>query len=87
MTETGVGGTRVGAPRQYSPDELLADCRAMRTALRRWARDRRVDAAFQYTFREDTAFPVGLADPGLSRTYPVYEVWRNAAGGRVSCRR
>ena len=87
VTETGVGGTRVGAPRQYSPVELAADCRAMATALRRWSRDRRVDAAFQYTFREDTAFPVGLADPGLSREYPVYRLWRNAAGGRLSCPR
>jgi Glycosyl hydrolase catalytic core len=87
VTETGVGGTRVGAPRTYDPIELRGDCRAMATALRRWARDRRVDAAFQYTFREDTAFPVGLADPGLSRTYPVYDLWRNAGEGRLSCGR
>jgi hypothetical protein len=85
VTETGVGGTRVGAPREYSPVELDSDCRAMATSLRRWARDPRVDAAFQYTFREDTAFPVGLADPGLSRAYPVYDLWRNAARGRISC--
>ena len=81
VTETGVGGTRVGAPRAYSPEELYRDCRAMATALRRWARDPKVEAAFQYTFREDTAFPVGLADPGLSRTYPVYELWRSWARG------
>jgi hypothetical protein len=85
VTETGVGGTRVGAPRTYDPGELRSDCRAMATALRRWSRDRSVDAAFQYTFREDTAFPVGLADPGLSRTYPVYDLWRRAARGRLSC--
>jgi hypothetical protein len=86
VTETGVGGTRVGAPRAYDPAALRGDCRAMAAALRRWARDRRVDAAFQYTFREDTAFPVGLADPGLSRAYPVYDLWRNAGRGRLSCR-
>jgi hypothetical protein len=34
-----------------------------------------VDVAFQYTFREDTAYPVGLADPGLTRTYPAYDLW------------
>jgi hypothetical protein len=86
VTETGVGGTRVGAPRAYSPAELQADCRAMATALRRWARDPLVDAAFQYTFREDTAFPVGLADPGLSRAYPVYELWRAWGRRRGSAR-
>ncbi len=85
VTETGVGGTRVGAPRTYDPAELQQDCRDMATALRRWSRDRRVAAAFQYTFREDTAFPVGLADPGLSRAYPVYDLWRRAARGRLSC--
>ena len=37
-------------------------CEAMDGALRCWADDPRVDAAFQYTFREDTSFPVGLAD-------------------------
>jgi hypothetical protein len=34
-----------------------------------------VDAAFQYTFREDSAYPVGLADAGLTRTYPTYDLW------------
>ncbi|MCW2995444.1 MAG: hypothetical protein JWQ18_2939, partial [Conexibacter sp.] len=41
----------------------------------RWAADPRVDAAFQYTFREDTAYPVGLADAGLTRLYPTYDLW------------
>jgi hypothetical protein len=35
-----------------------------------------VDAAFQYTFREDTAFPVGLADAGLDRLYRAYAAWQ-----------
>ena len=84
VTETGVGGTRVGAPRDLSPEELRADCRAMNTALRRWARDPRVDAAFQYTVREDTAFPVGLADAGLTRAYPVFDLWTRWRDGRGS---
>ncbi|MBA3328866.1 MAG: hypothetical protein H0T43_11255, partial [Solirubrobacterales bacterium] len=54
-------------------------CEAIAAALADWARDLRVDAAFQYTFREDSEFPVGLADARLSRTYPAYEAWRAAA--------
>ena len=54
---------------------LRAQCRAQDAALRRWADDPRVDAAFQYTFREDTAYPVGLADAGLTRIYPTYDLW------------
>jgi hypothetical protein len=55
------------------------ECAAMGAALADWARDPRVDAAFQYTFREDVQFPVGLADARLGRTYPAYEAWRAAA--------
>src|SRR2546422_4110966 len=32
-----------------------------------WYRDPRVGAVFQYTFRDDPAFPVGLVDARLSR--------------------
>ena len=38
-------------------------------------RDPRVQAAFQYTFRDDPAFPVGLADPHLTTLYPAYYLW------------
>jgi hypothetical protein len=48
----------------------------MDNALRYWAQDDRVDAAFQYTFREDTSFPVGLADVALDRLYRSYEAWQ-----------
>lgn len=56
-------------------------CAAMASALAEWARDPRVDAAFQYTFREDAAFPVGLADAALKRLHPSYRAWRAYAGG------
>lgn len=75
ITETGVGGDDPGAPRPVSDPALRAQCRAQQTLLKRWADDPRVDAAFQYTFREDTAYPVGLADAGLTRTYPTYDLW------------
>lgn len=75
VTETGVGGDNAGAQRPTDDASLRAQCRAQDAALRRWADDPRVDAAFQYTFREDTAYPVGLADAGLTRVYPTYDLW------------
>lgn len=87
VTETGVGGAHVGAKRSREPAELRADCRALERSLRRWQRDPRVDAAFQYSLREDVAFPVGVFDTELRQAYPVYELWRSAAAGRVACPR
>ena len=75
VTETGVGGADPGGSRPNGDAALRAQCRAQDAALRRWAEDPRVDAAFQYTFREDTAYPVGLADAGLTRLYPTYDLW------------
>ncbi|WP_027005753.1 hypothetical protein [Conexibacter woesei] len=75
VTETGVGGGDPGAPRATDDASLRAQCRAQDAKLRQWAADPRVDAAFQYTFREDSAYPVGLADAGLTRTYPTYDLW------------
>ncbi|HEV2814144.1 MAG TPA: hypothetical protein VGW10_12900 [Solirubrobacteraceae bacterium] len=86
VTETGVGGRRVGARRTLSAREQRVDCRAMAASLRRWADDERVDAAFQFSFREDTAFPVGLVDSGLTRVYTVYELWKDWADGEGSAR-
>jgi hypothetical protein len=75
VTETGVGGDNAGAQRPVDDASLRAQCRAQHAALRRWADDPRVDVAFQYTFREDTAYPVGLADARLTRVYPTYDLW------------
>jgi len=75
ITETGVGGDDPGAPRPTDDASLRAQCRAQERLLDRWAADPRVDAAFQYTFREDTAYPVGLVDAGLTRVYPTYDLW------------
>ena len=76
ITETGVGGPRTGETRPQDAATDADGCRAMAGALARWARDPRVDAAFQYSFREDTAFPVGLVDARLDRLYRAYEAWR-----------
>jgi hypothetical protein len=81
VTETGAGAPHAGQQRSTSRAALRASCRAMASALEGWDRDPRVDAAFQYTFREDPAFPVGLMNAGLRRVYPVYDVWQ-AYGAR-----
>jgi hypothetical protein len=70
ITETGTDQT-TGA----------AGCRAMGDALQAWAGEPRVQLAVQYTFREDTAFPVGLADAGLTTLEPAYAAWLAQAQG------
>jgi hypothetical protein len=82
VTETGVGGAHVGDRRSGGPATQRRDCRAMAVALRRWYRDPRVEVAFQYTFRDDPVFPVGLADVSLTRTWPAYDLWRAWGGDR-----
>jgi hypothetical protein len=90
ITETGVGGPRTGEDRPEARADDVRDCEAMDAALRAWAQDPRVDAAFQYTFREDPSFPVGLADVGLDRLYRSYDAWAawgtpGAPPARVGC--
>lgn len=57
-------------------------CTGMDEALRAWEASERVDVAVQYTFRQDTAFPVGLADARLSETKPAYAAWLAWGGTR-----
>jgi hypothetical protein len=40
-----------------------------------------VDAAFQYTFRDDPVFPVGLVDERFTKTWPAYDLWKAWGGG------
>jgi hypothetical protein len=69
ITETGIGDQPGG-------------CATMGARLEAWARDPRIRAAFQYTFREDPVFPVGLVDPALTTVFPAYGAWtaRGASG-------
>ena len=69
--------TETGAASQDGRD----GCETMARALAVWSDDPRVDVAFQYTFREDTAFRVGLANPRLTRLEPAYAAWRALATG------
>jgi hypothetical protein len=57
-------------------------CTGMDEALRAWEADDRVDVAIQYTFRQDTEFPVGLSDTRLTREQPAYRAWRAWGGER-----
>jgi hypothetical protein len=86
VTETGTGAPHAGQRRSRETAELLSGCLEMAEALTKWDRDPRVDVAVQYTFREDPAFPVGLIDAGLTRTYPVYDLWRAWGSRRDSSR-
>jgi hypothetical protein len=82
VTETGGGNPHSGAHRAGSLLDLVNQCRLMNRALLTWYHDPRVDVAFQYSFREDSLFPVGLATPGLTALYPTYYLMRGWGGTR-----
>ncbi len=73
VTETGAGRRLRGTTREAG---VGVACRALAERLERWDADPQVAAVFQYTFREDPAYPVGLADAALTRLYPAYALWR-----------
>jgi hypothetical protein len=75
VTETGAGAPRPGFPRPAGAADERAGCEALAVQLIRWYGDPRVQAVFQYTFREDPAFPVGLLSADLSHIYPTYDLW------------
>lgn len=55
-------------------------CAGMSAALRSWAVNDRIDAAFQFTFRDDRHYPVGLVSSSLLDTYASYRAWHAFAG-------
>jgi hypothetical protein len=77
VTESGAGAPQPGHARTGSPGEGRAACLALAEEVSRWRSDPRVGAVFQYTFRDDPAFPVGLADAELRELSPVYGMWRS----------
>lgn len=76
VTETGAGDPHAGGAALTAASSLATACRLMAGTLLAFYRDPRVDVAFQYTFREDTLFPVGLMSADLSRVYPTYQLLR-----------
>src|SRR4051794_23856503 len=83
ITEAGAGGTHAGERRRGGAAARRADCRALQDDLRRWWADPRVTAAFQYTVRDDPAFPVGLADARLRRAWPAFALLQAWGGDRA----
>ncbi len=81
VTEAGAGAPHPGRPRRGSAAEQSAGAAALAAQLERWRADPRVAAVFQYSFREDPAYPVGLADPSLRALYETYSVWEGLAHG------
>lgn len=75
ITEAGAGAPHPGDPRALQQGEEIAGCRALASQLARWSGDPRVGVVFQYSFREDPAFPVGLLGPELKRTHAAYRLW------------
>jgi hypothetical protein len=76
VTETGVGGQRAGTPRSREPAALARQCAAQAALLEHLDADPRVQAVFQFSLRDDTAYPVGLFDPGLTQSYPTLALWQ-----------
>lgn len=83
VTETGAGAQRPGRPRPAGEAVERAACEALGTQLRRWSQTPRVGAIFQYSFREDPAYPVGLVSADLQHTYPAYRLWLAYARARA----
>lgn len=75
ITEAGAGAPHPGRPRPAGTADQVAGCLALGEQLRRWHSDPRVGAVFQYSFREDPAFPVGLVSADLAHLYPTYGLW------------
>jgi len=75
VTEAGAGAPHPGRPRPPGQEDERAGCLALAAQLDRWAADPRVQAVFQYSFREDPAFPVGLIGADLAHVYPAYRLW------------
>ncbi len=76
VTEAGAGAPDPGRAAAAGAVQERAGCDALARLLARWRSDPRVQAVFQYTFRDDPAFPVGLASADLARLAPEYGLWR-----------
>jgi hypothetical protein len=76
ITETGVGSadSRLSIARGITSD--AEGCRLLHARLVDWWRDPRVSAAFQYTLRDDPAFPTGLVSADLEQGRPTFGEWQ-----------
>jgi hypothetical protein len=86
VTEAGAGAAHPGRRRPPGEAEERAGCEALGEQLLHWYADPRVGAVFQYSFREDPAFAVGLVSADLSHIYPAYRLWLSYTRLRASGR-
>jgi hypothetical protein len=84
VTEAGAGAAHPGRRRPAGASAERRGCLALAEQLVRWSRDARVGAIFQYSFREDPAFPVGLLSADLQHLYSAYGVWYRYATGALA---
>ena len=82
ITETGAGFPPPDLSVARASASRIAACHALDARLREWHRDSRVGAAFQYTFREDDLFRVGLASTSLDEAFPTLRLWQAWGGAR-----
>ncbi len=75
VTEAGAGAPHPGRQRPAAAADEEEGCVRLAQQLQGWVADPRVKAIFQYSFREDPAFPVGLLSADLSHVYPAYRLW------------
>jgi hypothetical protein len=83
ITETGAGAPDPGQRRSEAAGEEHEGCVALAREIIGWSHDPRVGAIFQYSFREDTDFPVGLLSADLTHVYLAYDLWRSYARARA----
>jgi hypothetical protein len=84
VTETGAGAPRAGQPRRPGAAAEHEGCVVLANQLIGWYADPRIGAVFQYTFRQDPAFPVGLISADLTHLYPTYSLWLAWARARAA---
>ncbi len=75
VTEAGAGAPHAGQQRPAGAGAEVEGCEALARELARWYADPRVGAVFQYTFREDPDFQVGLVSAALDHVYPAFGLW------------
>jgi hypothetical protein len=83
ITEAGAGAPHPGRARPLGAEDERAGCVRLASQLAEWSHDPRVGAVFQYSFREDPDFPVGLLSADLSHVYPAYRLWLAYARARA----
>jgi hypothetical protein len=84
VTETGAGAPAPGRPWVGDAGEEHAACLALARLVLGWYGKPRVRAILQYSFRDDSAFPVGLVTADLGRTRATYGMWLAFADARAA---